>query len=138
MTSSQPVKTPNALNFTPDNKHCYAYSGAIANDGGNETTLLNFSTNSEYIKGTIQTGTSHTGDHSDTFRFRIYFNDIAVYDFLDDGAQFYVDPHIPINLVIPPFTDVKVTGDNTASTAVKVIMAILTGEAFGMTDTGYQ
>jgi len=107
--------------------HCYAYSGSIANDGSNETTLLEFQTSKKYIKGTVQTGASHTGDHADTFRFRVYFNDIVVYDFLDDAGQYYTDPHIPINIVVPPFTNVKVTGANVASSAAKLIMAIVTG-----------
>ena len=116
--------------LTTIGEHCYAYSGAVANDGGNETTLLEFNTGKGYIKGTIQTGTSHTGDHGDTFRFRIYFNGQVVYDFLDDGAQYYVDPHIPLNVIIPPLTLVKVTGDNTASTSVKLIEAIVTGRVY--------
>ena len=116
--------------LTTIGSHCYAYSGAIANDGGNETTLLEFNTGKGYINGTIQTGISHTGDHSDTFRFRVYFNGQVVYDFLGDGAQFYVDPHIPINVIIPPLTKVKITGDNVASSATKLIEAIVIGRVY--------
>jgi hypothetical protein len=110
--------------------HCFAYSGSIANDGSNETTLLEFQTSRKYIKGKVQTGYSFTGDTADTFRFKVYFNDIIIYEFLDDGAQFYGDPHIPINVVIPPFTNVKVTGANVASSAAKLIMANVTGKLY--------
>jgi len=116
--------------LTTIGEHCYAYSGAVSNDGGNETTLLEFNTGKGYIKGIIQTGTSHTGDHADTFRFRVYFNGQVVYDFLDDAGQYYVDPHIPIRIIIPPLTLVKVTGDNTASTAVKIIEANVIGRVY--------
>jgi len=48
LTSSQPITTPNAINFTPDNKHAYAYSG-IVGVTNIEVALLEFETNSEYI-----------------------------------------------------------------------------------------
>ncbi len=52
MTSSQPVVTPNALNFTPDNKHCYAYSGDIP-ASTSPTQVLEFNTNTEYVMANI-------------------------------------------------------------------------------------
>jgi len=54
VTSSQPVTTPNALNFTPDNKNAYAYSGALTITTGSYATGLEFSTNSEYILAKFQ------------------------------------------------------------------------------------
>jgi len=52
MTSSQPIVTRNALNFTPDNLRCYAYSGTL-NVTAETVTALNFTTETAYIVGSF-------------------------------------------------------------------------------------
>ena len=136
MTSSQPVVTPNALNFTPDNKHCYAYSGAIAFPGGaSENTIMEFNTNSEYLVG--EWSMDYDEGENQNNGYAIYFNNQIV----SKPNQRYADPE-PMNpfvvkLIIPPFTAVKITvtpgADNSNTYSTR-----FTGKAYGMTDTGFQ
>jgi len=136
MTSSQPVVTPNALNFTPDNKHAYAFSGVMGVIGA-EKTLLELQTNSEYLVSELQIlqGTTSNED----FKYKVYYNNVVV-------AQWHclqvTDKAINIPnayfLTIPPFTLVKVTAENTSSGTSRDHSATLTGKAYGTIETGYQ
>ena len=135
MTNSQPVVTPNALNFTPDNKQCYAYSGEVSVDN-TEYNMLDFQTNSEYINAQILLG-SKAGENED-YEFKIYFNNVIVFSttFGNQGHQSIGSWPIPI--IIPPFTSVKMSLDNIADTDSRVWTVGLTGKAYGMTETGFQ
>ena len=135
MTNAYPTVTPNALNFTPDNKRCYAYSGEVSVDN-TEYTMLEFQTNSEYINGEVMIG-SKAGENED-YEFKIYFNDVIVFSTLF-GNQGHVNiGPWPIPIIIPPFTAVKMSLDNIADTDSRVWTVGLTGEAYGLTETGYQ
>ena len=113
MTSSQPVVTPNALNFTPDNKHAYIYSGKVVVTNSLKT-LLEFSTNSEYLVTTVSMNfdTSLGGSNNYDFSMR--------------------------KIIIPPFTDVLITAINLNADANHDCYASVTGSAYGMTETGFQ
>jgi hypothetical protein len=139
MTSSQPAVTPNALNFTPDNKHCYFYSGDIATSGSS-ARLADFSTNSEYVyvKSLKMQLTDQTVSGVN-YEFTVKFNGVTVLiEFLTnpyagrqpaDSDNFY--------LIIPPFTNVTI--DFLASSGDKTACVTLAGEVYGMPDTdGYQ
>jgi len=131
MTSSQPVITPNAIIFTPDNKRAYAYSGMIAGSTSAETTYLEFNTNSEYIRATIQNGSTNETTRKTVY---IYFNDIQIVrNDIDNGYPF---PNT-YEILIPPFTKVSITlklgGDDGMSSWFTLI-----GKAYGMTETGFQ
>ena len=134
MTSSQPVTTPNAINFTPDNKHCYAYSGAISVNN-TESSLLLFQTNTEYIVGIFRPCYLQSG--GDDYEFRVYFNDVLIaYTKATSEATIPAQKHF--ELIIPPFTKVEITGDNAESSDSLNIGALVTGKVIGMTDTGFQ
>jgi len=134
MTSSQPVVTPNALNFTPDNKHAYAYSGARAVGTGSETTIMEFQTNSEYLVGEWSMDYDETENQNNGYA--LYFNNQIV----SQPNQRYADPEpnnpFVVKIIIPPFTAVKitVTGADNSNTYT----ARFTGKAYGMTETGFQ
>jgi len=138
MTSSQPVTTPNAINFTPDNLHAYAYSG-LRDSGASdaEVTFLNFKTQSEYIIGKFQLFYATDTIQGSDMVYRIKFNDqiIAQYNDVEEPRS-NTDPHQPIHLIIPPFTEVTVTIASIAGAQQQA--AIFTGKAIGMADTGYQ
>ena len=135
MTSSQPVTTPQALNFTPDNKRAYAYSGST-NVDNNETDVLTFSTNSEYIDGhfkPIYFSTSSSDDAS----FIVKFNDVSVFICTVNSATSDT-PYQDVRLIIPPFTDVSISAYNRTDTSTIAVGCSITGLAFGMIETGYQ
>jgi len=135
MTSSQPVITPNAINFTPDNLRCYAYSGSI-NVDNNEGDVLTFSTNSEYIDGNFQPVYFSTASTDDA-TFIVKFNGVSV--FRNTVTSSNADtPFQDIRLIIPPFTDVTITAYNRTDTSTIEVGASITGQVFGMTETGFQ
>jgi len=118
--------TSNALQFTNDNKHAYAYSG-IKGVNLTETTLLLMQTNSEYLISKLQVlqGTTSNED----FLYRTYFNDvlIATWHCLQVST---IDINMPntYNLIIPPFTTVKVTAENRTSNTDRDHSATLTAK----------
>jgi len=141
MTSSQPVVTPNAINFTPDNLHCYAYSGNISLS----TTAklqLNFSSQSEYIVAKIVfTGpasfTNPSGERDSMFR--VDFNDTTVaWSHRLTGSSLLGTGETTINIIVPPFTEVKIYADSSGSDADYYTAVVFTGQAIGMTETGFQ
>jgi len=135
MTSSQPVVTPNALNFTPDNKRAYAFSG-VKSINGTEATLLEFETNTEYLDAIIQF--NYVQAVSENFFYRIYFNDTLVQGYLTGDSSIYTSPDNLIPIIIPPFTAVKLTAENVTDNNARVQLVSIKAEAYGMTETGYQ
>ena len=131
MSSSQPVATPNALNFTPDNKHAYAYSGSL--DISSEATMLDFDTNSEYLKGRFEFNADFSTGGGAGMRVQIFLNDQLVVEERDISSDWNTGNNEFI-LIIPPFTNVKVKclgGSQDANIN-------FTAKVFGMADVGYQ
>ena len=140
MTSSQPVTTPNALNFTPDNKHCYAYSGEL-NTTSSAQTALEFSTNSEYIvfdayfTGPIKFSDPNTGREAN---WQVSLNDQVIGLVRCDSSESDVKNAGYLRFIVPPFSTVKIEVDGNDGAADYKNCALLTGSAFGMNDVGYQ
>ena len=116
----------NALQFTNDNKHAYAFSG-IVDVNNTETQLLLLNTQSEYLLTELQVlqGTTSNED----FLYKVFFNNVIV-------AQWHclqvTDKEINMpniyNFIIPPFTLVKVTAQNTSSATTRNHSATLTAK----------
>ena len=136
MTSSQPVATPNALNFTPDNKRCYAYSGDVAVSASN-TTMLEFSTNSEYIVATFEYHGTIAQIASNQLAIELTLNGVSIIHTYYDATVDHTLWDYPPKIIIPPFTDFKITLAQ-ASGSDRTMQVTLTGEVFGMTEVGYQ
>jgi len=115
-------------------KHCYGISGVVSVNN-NETSLLEFQTSSEYIKGKIQmTCASDTGEDT---RFKIYFNNVIIFQYGMDNTGEYggeEDPDQPVFVIVPPFTSVKITAMNSSSSASINQVAIMTGRLYGKVD----
>jgi len=133
MTSSLPVITPNALNFTPDNKRCYAYSGSIATASG-QINIIDFQTNSEYIVAKFQP--FYRSDSSNNITYRIKFNNIEIAGVELTSSRDYT-PYDEILLIIPPFTHVIVTHANLSGGTNEAGLNV-TGKVYGLKDTGFQ
>ena len=116
----------NALQFTNDNKHAYAFSG-IVDVNNTETRLLLLNTQSEYLLTELQVlqGTTSNED----FLYKVFFNNVIV-------AQWHclqvTDKEINMpniyNFIIPPFTLVKVAAQNTSSATTRNHSATLTAK----------
>ena len=136
MTSSQPIVTRNAINFTPDNKHAYAFSGLIDIQNTSATYLL-FDTNSEYILGHFQCYTAN--NTAEKITWDVYLNDVLIIRFHQEGrGSAYRGQGMDNDIIIPPFTQVKVTGLNTGSSTAVDGLVTFSGKATGMTETGFQ
>jgi len=133
MTGASPIITQNAINFTPDNLRCYAYSG-LTPITDSETTMLEFQTNSEYIIGILQI--NYIAVSSVDVNYKIYINDQMIQGYLGYETAGGTEPDSIINILIPPFSTFKVTG--TAASGSLNHVATFTGRAYGMTETGYQ
>lgn len=117
--------TGSALQFTNDNKHAYAYSGVKSVDD-NETTLLEVSTNSEYINAHIQF--NYVASANQDFTYKIYFNDVIVQQYNVGNSVIYTSPDNFLYVVIPPFTDVKLTAQNISDSTQLNQIVSLTGK----------
>ena len=92
----------------------YAYSGAIGIDD-TETTMLEAKNGTKMIIAKFQFGNLlQTGLD---YHFAIYLNDAVIQAVVFNQAN--VTPMIPIELIIPAYTIIKVTGDNRESGASK-------------------
>ena len=117
--------TSNALQFTNDNKHAYAYSGLI-DAGATEDTLLLFNTQSEYVKAFFQF--CYIDDQvTDDFQFKIYFNNTVVAGSYVASASDSLQKGW-FKLIIPPFTIVKGTVKNKAGASNREIALTVTGK----------
>jgi len=123
-----------SLQFTPDNKFAYAYSGNISLS----TTAklqLDFSSQSEYIVAKIVfTGpaslTNPSGER-DTM-FRVDLNDTTVaWSHRLAGSSLIGTGETTINIIVPPFTEVKIYADSSGSDSDYYTAVVFTGKVFG-------
>ena len=122
--SGETVTSRNALQFTNDNKFAYAYSGEVDIDNA-ATTMLEFQTNSEYLISKIQIMNGTTSNED--FKYFVYYNGIVVarWHFLYASTIHQSMPNV-LNLVIPPFTTVKIAGENETSGTGRNHTAVVT------------
>jgi len=113
-----------SLQFTPDNKHAYIYSGTVSVPTTTDTTLLSFKTESEYLVAVIDYGMD---DHAMTVNTQwqhwITLNDQIVMVraeewFTDEGRKNSATLVIPFRLIIPPFTEVKFIANHTDGNSI--------------------
>ena len=118
------------LQFSPDNKYGYAYSG-VHDIGDTETNLLLFSTESFYLKGTVQFNYVELNGYH--FRYRLYLNNVIVQGFVEPSGS-SGDPNATLNLIpiiIPPFTIVKCTAQNLTDATLQQQVCSITGKVGG-------
>ena len=120
------------LQFSPDNKVAYAYSGVISCDNS-ETDLIQFDTNSEYIVGGWFAHFNQlTGDPlaSEDFRFILYLNSIQIAAIETNDSQGSSRNTIQ-DIIIPPFTNVRITGRNYTGSVTEPVGVVVTGKVSG-------
>ena len=95
-----------SLQFSPDNKHAYAFSGDIAVDAGSEadTLMLEFNTEGFYLDGILNF--CEEAIAADNIFFRVFLNDVSIINVKYDSSPTYTNTLYPI--LIPPFTNVKI------------------------------
>jgi len=105
----------------------YAYSGEIGVDN-NAITLLEFETGTQSIVGqfAIQNG-SGSGDD---MRYILTFNGERVCHIYSGTSDVFNQFQFPIDIIIPAFTNVKLTAENIVSGTQRAHTVTLTGEVF--------
>jgi hypothetical protein len=114
------------LQFSPDNKHAYAYSGIKSVN--TEQTILQVTPNSEYLKCRIEIGSSVRTD--DDFLARFYIDNIIIFTRYFNASYDYPEGRIT-DLIIPPFSTFKLTLQNQSTATARDWSAILVADVKG-------
>jgi len=116
------------LSNTYIGNYFYSYSGAVGVPNV-ETDLINTQSASGYIKSIMQV--SYGPPESDNMTYKIYFNGIIVLQFSMSGSVDSGNWQTMIyHLIIPPYTTVRITAQNTTSTTERIQTAIITGRVY--------
>ena len=137
MTSSQPVTTPNALNFTPDNKRAFAYSGNVEAKTDSQT-VLTFQTNSEYIFGEFTFNGFIQVDNVSIRQGAITINNVIVANQITGDANEDMIAYVKQKIIIPPFSEVTCAVIASSGDSDNFATVLFTGDVYGMTEVGYQ
>jgi len=123
--------TGNALQFTDDNKHAYAYSGLHpSNTVGFE--VLNFFSGESYIVGEFQLNAATDDDSPSAVNINnanILFNNVSVALIRagTNGNVGYTDPSVKQKIIIPPRTNVSVIVDANGTEADRYFSVLFVG-----------
>ena len=124
VTGSNPAGTGTSLNYIGD--HAYGYSGVVGVDN-NETSLIDATTGALYIVG--QVTFSYPEFNSDNYRYRIYIDEQQVWG-IEVGGGTDANLIDPVDIMIPPYSRVRITADNAASASSVNQVAILVGRVY--------
>ena len=92
--------------------HIYATSGIVSVDG-TETDMINSETGNFYCTMKVTFGSGVIVDNSDDFTYRIRFNDIIIWQNTQDHSDAHYAQPGSLHIIIPPFTIVRFTAENT-------------------------
>jgi len=106
--------------------HIYGYSGVQAVDG-TETDLINYDSGNFYIVGTFQP--SIHVDTSDNMFFKIYIGDKEVSATLI-GSTTSGTPFEETELILPPYTNLKISCANDSQNLARNVAAVFTGRIY--------
>ena len=126
VAGSNPAGTGTGLNYIGN--HAYAFSGSIS-IGTTPVTMLSFSTGNEYIVGQVQF--SKNNDDGDDMQFQVSFDDQVVMGLVDmvaPGGANYREQYV--QLVIPPHTNVVITGDDLSGDNNRPCLASFVGRVY--------
>ena len=107
--------------------HVYAYSGAIGVTDS-VTTMFEATSGSGYIVGKMQI--NYITSTENTIDYLIYLNNDVVQGYPVKGGAIYTEPDNPIYLVIPPFTTLKVTGENKSASTSRDHAVTIVGRVY--------
>jgi len=115
------------LQYTQDNKRCYAYSGIRASaPDPDDAIFLDFTTGSGFIVADLQCFNHATNGAGNNLQYQIFLNGIMII------AQTNFDQNNPYNrlrMVIPPSTRFVVKVDNLSGSADTASVS-LTGKVY--------
>ena len=125
IAGSNPTGTGSSLNYIGD--HAYANSGEIAVTNS-ETTLLEFTTQNDYVIATVQF--NMLVDTADDMFYRIKINGETVNGYLTQGAQQSTDSNNDIPILLPPFSKITMTAANVGSSTGRNNVCVVVGRVY--------
>ena len=119
------------LNLNIIGDFIYGFSGSIG-VGNSETDLLDYTTGNYYVVGGWFANFNQlTSDPiaTEDFRFVLYLNDIQI-AMMETADSQQASRATVQDLIIPPFTNVKVTGRNYTGSANEPCGVVITGKVY--------
>jgi len=112
--------------------HAYGYSGLL--DISTEADMLNFRTGNFYFVGTVQF--NYVEAAGEVFQYRFYLNNSVVQSYIDYGGSTAANQTISnlIEVIIPPYTEVKATAANIQDSTARVQICSMAGRIYRTSD----
>jgi len=125
-TASVASTSLSSIRYVAD--YAYALSGTVAVPNV-ETTLLDALSGMGVWDAIVQV--SYGTPDSDNMQYKIYFNEVIVMQFSISGAVDVGNWQTMLyHFIIPPFTQIKVTAQNTTSVSSRIQTASITGRVY--------
>jgi len=122
-----------SLQFTPDNKYCYALSGLYTSSTTAAVQLI-FNTNSEYIVGCLQLNMPVDDDAPNLANVSacdIKFNGVSIGIISGSSTDAGTNRSVKQELIIPPFTEVELTVDSDGNESDRYGSLLFSGKVHG-------
>ena len=117
---------------TGEHKFGYAYSGIVP-VAPTDTTMLKFTTGNYLLVGTIQFLYASQADAApgDDVFYEMKMNGTSILSYIETGygSSSSRSPHDPINIVIPPYTEIEVISQMGSSNTINQC-ALITGRIY--------
>ena len=123
---SNPSGTGTILNYIGD--HAYAYSGYVSFTGI-ATTMVIMQTQNSYVVGTIQVGSSESGNDDIELILLLNSENIIVQSFSNTFST-SIQGYNELEVLIPPFSTMELTLKVAGGTAPTVCQAMFQGRVY--------
>ena len=103
-----------------------AFSGGVSVDN-NETTLVEFTSGNFIFVGNWRA--DYFENAGDDVRWVLYFNDSKIQS-ISSNRNYEAGKEGPVDIVIPPYTQVKITAQNITDTSTLELMTSMVGAIY--------
>ena len=126
VSGANPSGTGTILNYI--GKHAYAYSGNVSVDG-NHTTMVKMSTQNSYVVGTLQVGSSESGNDDIELILLLNNENIIVQSFSNTFST-SIQGYNELEILIPPFSLMELTLKVAGGTPPTICQAMFQGRVY--------
>ena len=129
VAGGNPSGTGSSLNYVGN--HAYAYSGSIEATNAVDSTMLDFTTSSSYVKATAQFYYGDNSATSDDMIYTLKINNETIFSYLvNDPVNPPASSHNYINIILPPFSRVQILAKNRSSSTPREVYATISGRVY--------
>ena len=123
---TNPSGTGTILNYVGN--HAYAYSGDVSVDG-NATTMVKMQTQNSYVVGTIQVGSTESGNDDIALGLLMNSENILTQTFSNTFST-SIEGYNEIEILIPPFSTIELTLKVIGGSPPTVCQAMFQGRVY--------